>query len=133
MFFNISNHPCHSEKTTWSPEQVDAARHLGNGDVVDIPFPAVTPEMTDEQIAWIAREYARDVAGMAHGEPAAAMVAGEYVTTIRLIAELQAVGIDCYFGQSNRIAEERIEDGKVVVVHKFVFAGFRRAPAIRLV
>lgn len=132
MFFNISNHPAHTENSTWSPEQIAEANKLG-GEVVDIPFPTVTPEMSDEQIAMIARETARDVAGMAEGTLSAAMVAGEYVTTIRLIAELQKVGISCYFGQSNRIAEERIEDGKTVVVHKFIFAGFRKAPAIELI
>jgi hypothetical protein len=70
---------------------------------------------------------------MANGQPAAAMVAGEYVTTIRLIAELQKFGIDCYFGQSERVAEEREENGTLVVVHVFKFRGFRKAPAIQLV
>lgn len=135
MFFNISNHPAHVEKSTWSAEQIAEAMTLG-GDVVDIPFPTVTPEMSDEQIADEARDVAVAVAFAAGthlaGEKSAAMVAGEYVTTIRIIADLQKLGIPCYFGQSNRVAEERVEDGKVVVVHKFVFAGFRKVPDIEV-
>lgn len=135
MFYNISNHPARTENSTWSAEQIAEANKLG-GEVVDIPFPTVTPEMSDERIADVAREVARAIAFAAGaplaGEKFAAMVAGEYVTTIRIIAELQKVGVPCYFGQSNRIAEERVEDGKVVVVHKFVFAGFRKAPDIEL-
>ena len=131
MFINVSNHPCNAEKTTWSTEQITAAAELG-GKVVDFGFPVVTPDMTDEQIAQICHATALDVAGMASSEKSAAMVAGEYVTTIRIIAELEAMGVPCYFGQSARVAEERVEDGKVVVIHKFVFQGFRKAPEIKL-
>lgn len=131
MFFNISNHPCHVEKSTWSREQVEAAKVIG-GEVIDIPFPTVTPDMSDERIASIAREVARDIKGMSHNRLSAAMVAGEYVTTIRIIAELQKVSIPCFFGQSERIAEEREENGQVVVVHKFMFKGFRKTPSIEI-
>lgn len=134
MFFNISNHPANAERTTWSAEQIEAAAKLG-GEVVDLPFPTVTPDITDDEYRAIAREVARDVAGMWRGrtdgrKEMVAMVAGEYVMTIMIIAELQALGFTCYFGQSDRVAEERMEDGKLVVVHKFVFRGFRRAPYI---
>ena len=132
MFFNISNHPAHAERTTWTPEQIAEANDIA-GEVIDIPFPVVKPDMSDETIAQIAKGVALDVRGMANGQPAAAMVAGEYVTTIRLIAELQKFGIECYFGQSERVAEEREENGKLVVVHVFQFRGFRKAPAIQLV
>lgn len=134
MFFNISNHPCNAERTTWSKEQIETAAKLG-GEVVDLPFPAVNPDMSEDEYRAIAHEMARDVAAMwrSHTDgrwEMAAMVAGEYVMTIMVIAELQALGFTCYFGQSDRVAEERMEDGKLVVVHKFVFRGFRRAPYI---
>ena len=133
MFFNISNHLCQAKNSTWSAEQIAEAKVLG-GDVVDLPFPKVTPTMSNDEIASIAGEVARDVFGMAKGsDNNGAMVAGEYTTTILIIAALQKLGIPCYFGQSERIAEERVEDGEVVVVHKFTFAGFRRAPDIQLV
>lgn len=131
MFFNISNHPCHTEKTTWSPEQIAAAAEIA-GEVIDLPILSPNPDMSDDEIARYARALAKDVEGMANGQRAAAMVAGEYCTTIRIIGELQARGIACYFGQSARIAEEREEDGKVVVVHKFVFQRFRKAPSFQL-
>lgn len=132
MFFNVSNHPIFTEKSTWSKEQREIAKIIG-GELVDIPFPAITPDMPNDQIMMIAREVARDLKGMSKNTLSAAMVAGEYATTIAIIAELQKVGIPCYFGQSERIAEEREENGQVVVVHKFVFRNFRKAPAIQLV
>lgn len=132
MFFNVSNHPIFTEKSTWSKEQREIAEIIG-GQLVDIPFPTVTPDMPNSQIASIAREVARDLKGMAGESKSAAMVAGEYATTIQIVAELQKVGIPCYFGQSERIAEEREENGQVVVIHKFVFRNFRKAPAIQLV
>ena len=133
MFFNVSNHPIFAEKSTWSEEQKSVAQHMG-GKLVDVPFPTITPDMSDGRIRGICHEVARDIAGsVPYGDAKVAMVAGEYTATILLIAELQLYGFTVVFGQSERVAEERIEDGKVVVVHKFVFKNFRTAPAIQLV
>lgn len=133
MLFNLSNHPRHAEKTTWSKEQIaDATRLFGEG-IIDVGFPACTPDMSDEQLRGIAREVARDLKGQAAGKPAAAMVAGHYIMVTYLVCELQKVGIDCYVGDSTRVAEEVVQDdGSIAVVHRFQFAGFRKYPAIML-
>lgn len=135
MFFNISNHPAHAEKTTWSAEQIHAAADLtGDAQIVDMGFPACTPDMSDEQLRGIAHEIARDIAGMADGSQRhAAMVAGHYAMTVYVVAELQAAGIACYIGDSIRVAEEQVQpDGTVAIMHRFQFAGFRKYPAIKL-
>lgn len=132
-FYNISNHPCHAEKTTWSAKQIAAAEELG-GEVVDIGFPKITPDMSDEELARVCHAVALDIKGMAmKDEKSAAMVAGEYCATIMIIAELESAGIKCVFGQTERKVEERIEDGKLVVIHNWDFAGFRKAPLYKLV
>lgn len=136
MFFNISNHPAHAEKSTWSPEQIHAADKIA-GEVVDIPFPEIKPGMTMEERRTAAHSLVEKIETdyidhLQDGEAAAAMVAGEYIQTILLIAELQNEDIPCYFGQSARVAEEREENGQVAIVHKFVFQGFEKAPQIRL-
>lgn len=133
MLFNISNHPCHMEKSTWSPEQIDDAERLFGAGIIDCGFPACTPDMSDEQLRSIAREVARELKGNAAGQPAAAMVAGHYIMVTYLVAELQKAGIPCYVGDSTRVAEEVTQpDGTVAVVHHFQFAGFRAYPEICL-
>lgn len=127
MFINISNHP----SAKWpEAELTDAKRLVNNGEVVDFPMPPISPNMTDDQL----RELARDVAGTAQKMGAeAAMVAGEYTATILIISELEARGIPCYFGMSERVAREvPREDGLVDIVHTFEYRGFRKAPEIRL-
>lgn len=133
MFFNITNHPCHSEKTTWSAEQIAAANEMA-GEIVDFGFPACTPSMTDEEIQNAARGVAMDVIGSLRGKGddavhSAAMVAGHYIMTVYLVRELQTRGIPCFVGDSSRIAEEVVQDdGSIAVVHRFKFEGFRRYP-----
>ena len=130
MLFNVSNHPRYAERTTWSADQIAEAESRF-GQIIDIGFPAVTPKLTDAEMRAMAREVARDLKGQAAGQPAAAMVAGHYVMTVFLVAELQAAGIDCYIGDSVRVAEEQVqEDGSIAIVHRFQFAGFRAYPRI---
>lgn len=131
MFFNISNHPCHTEKTTWSQEQIAAAAEIA-GEVIDMPIFSPSATTTDKEIADAARRIAKEVVEASNGQRTAAMVAGEYCTTIRIIGELQARGIACYFGKTERVVEEREENGEVVVVHKFLFCGWRKAPSFQL-
>jgi hypothetical protein len=52
VFVNVSNHP--SEK--WEKAQKDAA-----GDVVDVAFPNVPPEATEEEIELLAEKVCEDV------------------------------------------------------------------------
>lgn len=42
MFINLSNHPHHG----WQPAQLEATEHYG--EVVDLPFPQIPPQMTGE-------------------------------------------------------------------------------------
>lgn len=126
-FVNISNHPVPG----WPQAEIDEASRLVNdGEVVDLPMPAIHADMTDAQL----RELARDIAGSAQAMGAgAAMVAGEYSATILIIAALEARGIPCYFGMSERIAREVPRaDGLTDIIHTFEFRGFRKAPEIKL-
>lgn len=126
-FVNISNHP----KASWPQAELDEAAGLvDGGEVVDLAMPAILPTMSDSQL----REIARDIAGTAQTMGAgAAMVAGEYSATILIISELEARGIPCFFGMSERVAREvPREDGLVDIIHTFEFRGFRKAPEIRL-
>ena len=53
MFINLSNHP----HCRWLPEQLKAAERYG--EVVDLPFPQIPPQMTGEELdAEVARYFA---------------------------------------------------------------------------
>ena len=53
MFINLSNHPHQG----WQPDQLEAAEHYG--EVVDLPFPQIPPQMTGEELdAEVARYFA---------------------------------------------------------------------------
>lgn len=144
MLFNLSNHPANVEKSTWSSEQKAAAAEMFGEGIIDLGFPACTPDMSDEQLRGIAHEVARDIAGAAKAQlgvsnlrdgkyPVGAMVAGHYILATYLVCALQAEGIPCYVGDSVRVAEELEQnDGTIAVVHRFQFAGFRKYPAIML-
>ena len=69
MFINFSNHP----SQIWSREQTDAAR--GYGAIVDVPFPAVPPDASEEEIQGMAEQSCMQIAsvieGVKGGEPSA--------------------------------------------------------------
>lgn len=116
LFLNLSNHP----SSSWTAEQLAAAREFG--EVVDMPFPQVAPDATeegigklaDEQVALI-REYAREHDVTVH-------VMGEMSLTYRLVSRLTALGIRCVCSTSYRIVKDE-GDGKRLV--EFHFNKFR--------
>ena len=65
MFINLSNHP----HFRWLPEQLKAAERYG--EVVDLPFPQIPPQMTGEELdAEVARYFAlvmNMIRGSEHG------------------------------------------------------------------
>jgi hypothetical protein len=58
MFINLSNHP----SDAWTQEQKDAASQYG--EIQDLPFPNIPPEMGEKEVADLAGEYALKVQHM---------------------------------------------------------------------
>lgn len=46
MFINISNHP----SSKWGKEQIEKAKEIGNGEVIDIPFPNIDPRWSTDEV-----------------------------------------------------------------------------------
>ena len=92
-FVNFSNHP--SDK--WSSEQMHAANEYGR--VVDMQFPAVNPELSEEDIKVLADEYA---ASILLYEPAAVMCQGEFTLCYAVIERLKAENITVVAACSQR-------------------------------
>jgi hypothetical protein len=55
MFVNFTNHP----KDNWTREQLEASKCYG--EIVDVPFPGVSPESTTEQVRQEAEIYAEKI------------------------------------------------------------------------
>ncbi|MFO8072232.1 MAG: CRISPR-associated protein [Polyangia bacterium] len=102
VFLNLSNHPL----STWTPEQLEAARELGLGEPTDLEggMPLVPAEAGADEVA----ELAREIADRAIGQGAAAAhVATEHNLTVALVRELQARGVRCFAATTEREVEER--------------------------
>ena len=113
MFINFSNHP--SDK--WETAQIDAARKYG--EIVDIPFPAVSPDGDEEYISKLADDYIERIVDTP-GQIEAVMVQGEFNLTYAFVNRLIAKGIKAFSACTARSVKE-IQDEMGVVKKESVF------------
>ena len=116
LFINLSNHP----SAGWTAEQLSAAQEYG--EVVDMPFPQVAPDATEDDITKLADEQADKIRQLAADAETIVHVMGEMSLTYRLVSRLTALGIRCVCSTSYRIVKEE-GDGKRLV--EFHFNKFR--------
>lgn len=117
IFLNLSNHP----SSGWSAEQRAAAEKYGT--IVDLPFPAVDADASEEEIQGLADIYLKKATEQS---PSAVMCQGEFTLTFAIVQGLLAAGVICVSACSKRVAEERLtEDGKAVKKSVFRFVKFR--------
>lgn len=108
---NLSNHPSHK----WNAKQKQVAQQ-DYGEVVDIPFPHISPEINKETLANVVNEYFDKIWAI---RPKAVHLMGEMTFTYALVTKLKAASIPCYASTTNRVVEEQ-EDGKKIVHFQFV-------------
>lgn len=91
MLVNLSNHPARG----WSRTQRQAASAYG--EVVDLPFPHVAPDLPTDEVARLARDYAARCAALLESSEGdgAVHVMGEMTFTCSVVAHLQGLGIRC--------------------------------------
>ena len=120
----------HDPKFFPAEEMADMLSLTNDGQFVWIPMPVIETAWTEAQVY----EASRDIAGMVLSyNPDAAMVIGEYSVTINTNAILQAHGVGCYFGVSERVASEvKLPDGTTEMKHTFRYDHLRKCPSIRL-
>ena len=84
MFINISNHP----SSIWRENQIEAAKHYG--DIVDIPFPNILPQINTVEVKLVVDEYLQKIVALANGltETIVVHVMGESVFSFMLVAAL---------------------------------------------
>ncbi len=94
------------------------------GVVVDIPFPAVDPAATKEDILALADKIVEEIKEC---EPEAVMCQGEFTLTYAIVRRLSDKGIPVFAACSERKVVETIDKatGKYEKTARFEFVGFR--------
>ena len=121
MFINFSNHP----SQIWSREQTDAAR--GYGAIVDVSFPAVPPDASEEEIQGMAEQSCVQIAsvieGVNGGETSAVHIMGEMTLTYAIVNRLLKRGVCCMASTTTREVTTDTDGNKISV---FRFVRFRQ-------
>lgn len=113
MLLNLSNHPT----TSWSESQLAAAG--GRDNVIDLPFPTVSPDGDEAYIDSIVNDYYDKIINI-QGVTTVHLM-GEMNFTFALVTKLKAEGIKCVASTTKR---ETVEENGVKI-SKFNFVRFR--------
>lgn len=118
MLINVTNHP----SASWSKQQIDAALRL-YGEIIDLPFPLIRDEMTEEEINSLVQRYLKAILEYDHPT---VLLQGEFIFTYRLIQSLKEHQIPAVACQSNIEREEhQDENGNTVKRTVYRFGRFR--------
>ena len=116
-FVNHTNHP--SER--WGDEQLAAAKNFG--ELVDVPFPAINPAASSEEIRELVQSNAEKILSL---EPAAVLCQGEFNYTFAMVERLKNFGVTVVAATSERVSHEEIlPNGTTRQVSTFNFVQFR--------
>lgn len=115
MLINLSNHP----SDRWEQRQTEAAREYG--EIEDMPFPAVSPTDSHDDIQALAEVYAGMIEKESHEGQVTVHIMGEMTFTYALVSRLKEKGIRCIASTSERKAT--MSGG--MKISEFSFAGFR--------
>ena len=106
-FVNFTNHP----KERWENSQIIAAEKYG--EIIDLPFPSVRPEMDKDTIDQMATEYVNLIKEQ---DPDAVLCQGEFTLCFAVVEKLKESGIPVMAACSERIVEEQ-GDRKISEFH----------------
>lgn len=117
IFINFSNHPSEN----W--EDIQKKQALRYGNILDVPFPNVEENLTEQEVKNLAEKYIEEILNR---HPAAVMVQGEFTLTFYVVSKLLERGIKCFAACTKRLTEEeKMPDGSIVKKSRFHFEGFR--------
>ncbi len=117
MLINLSNHPY----SLWSDRQKLAAAVYGS--TLDLPFPSVIPEASEEDIERLADLYLERVLNMGEIEALTVHIMGEQTLCFALISRLHRLGITCIASCATRDVTMQHDGHKLV---NFNFIRFRK-------
>ena len=118
MLINLTNHPYEM----WSDRQKQVSQEE-YGEVYPMPYPAVDPAWTNEQLMALADQYAEKIKAL---QPDAVLAAGEMTFLFIIVDRLLKEGIKVVCSCSKRTAvEERLPDGTIEKKSVFAFERYR--------
>ena len=118
-FVNFTNH----SSAKWGEAQVEAAKEYGT--IVDVPFPAVDPLSTKEEIRTLAEKSVEEIL---KASPSVVMAQGEFTLTFAVVNMLQQKGVKCVVACTRRRSDEEIQQLAAAGLTRegmFAFMGFR--------
>lgn len=118
IFVNFSNHP----SDNWSEKQKKAVSEQFGAEVIDVPFPSVSPVADESEIRALAEECVETICSHL---PKAVMCQGEFGLTYQVITLLKEKGIRAVYSCSERRTVERQTDSGTVKTSEFCFVRFR--------
>ena len=117
IFVNHTNHP----SARWNSEQTAVAKIYG--EIVDVPFPAINPAASSEEIRELVQSNAEKILSL---EPAAVLCQGEFNYTFAMVERLKNFGVTVVAATSERVSHEEIlPNGTTRQVSTFNFVQFR--------
>lgn len=116
MFINYSHHP----SSRWEQAQLDAAAVYG--EIVDVPFVNVPPEMTMEEVLLLAIKQTEKIVQY---KPSAVLCQGEMTLTYHVVRLLKDHGVKVVCASTKRTAKDMLVNGKWVKQSHFCFVQFR--------
>ena len=92
-FINFTNHP----SSLWEEAQIQAAEAFGP--IIDIPFPAVAPNLSKEEISELGDIFIKNILNY---NPAAVLCQGEFTLAFYVASQLKKQGITVLAACSER-------------------------------
>lgn len=119
MFVNVSNH----SSKMWSAEQLAATSKYG--EIVDVQFPNIEPQLSSLEVRDIALRYAQNIVKLIGDEVDGSVIhlAGELSFCISFLSIIAPYGIGVVTSTSNRIVEV---DNTGKIIKTFIFEKFRQ-------
>lgn len=112
ILINLTNHPYKD----WSTEQKQAAVSFGN--VIDLPFPMISPEASSDDIKSLTGEYFNKIEEISEDKVVTVHVMGEMIFVFSIVTKLKAKGYRCIASTTDRDVQIN-EDGIKTAIFKF--------------
>lgn len=93
------------------------------GAIEDLPFPAVSPSMDDEELDGLVEKYTEMIVNACDSNTTCVHIMGEMTFTYRMVTRLKSLGFCCVASTTERVAETT-SDGQKLSTFRFV--RFRR-------
>ena len=116
MLVNFSNHP----SRYWDNRQREASRCYG--DIFDLPFPAVAPNSSYDQLQTISQEWVQKIMELGDAKNLTVHIMGEMTFTFMVVTRLKELGIRCVASTTERKTTYNPDGTKV---SEFQFVMFR--------